>query len=121
LFTLSVETNFEAFHSLNLPDGSKEPVHSHNWLVIADVSSKSVNQAGLVMDFNQLKELIDNIVSHFNASSLEKNEYFHQNNSSAEMVAKYIYEKLEPILDDKIKLESVKVTEQPGCSAKYTR
>jgi len=121
LFTLSVETHFEAFHSLSLPDGSKEPVHSHNWLISADVSSKSVDETGLVIDFNRLKELIDDIVSQFNASSLEKNEYFQQNNSSAEMVAKYVYEKLEPMLTDKLKLESVKVTEQPGCSAKYTK
>ena len=35
-------------------------------------------------------------------------------------VAKYVYEQLEPKLSRGIKLEAVRVVEEPGCSAKFS-
>jgi 6-pyruvoyltetrahydropterin/6-carboxytetrahydropterin synthase len=121
MFTISVETNFWASHQLILPDGSKEPQHRHNWLVIADVSSDKLNSMGLVINFQRLKRMIDNIVSQFNNISLDNIDYFRQNNSSAENVAKYIYEKLEPKLPKTVKLQSITVVEKQGCSAKFRK
>jgi len=121
LFTVSVETHFWASHQLTLPDGSKEPLHRHNWLVTADVSSDRLNDMGLVMDFRWLKTMVDNIIAELGNTPLEKNDYFQQNNSSAETVAKYIYEKLEPKLPKDVELRSIGVAEKLGCSAKFTR
>jgi len=50
---------------------------------------------------------------------LDSIDYFQRNNSSAENVTKYIYEELETKLPKGIKLNHVKVIEEPGCSAKY--
>ena len=119
MFTVSVETHFQASHQLALPDGSKEPTHGHNWLVTADVSSETMKPLGVVMDFRQLKAMADDIVAEFENKSLDKLDYFQRNNPSAENVAKYIYEKLEPKLPKGIELRSVKVEEEPGCSAKF--
>ena len=124
MFTASVETQFWAAHQLTLADGRKEPCHAHNWSVIADVSSNKLNSMGLVIDFGKLKATIDNIVAELgNPAERDFNKigYFRQNNSSAEMVAKYIYEKLTPKLPDGIELTSVKVVEQQGCSVKFSR
>ena len=63
MFTISVETHFWASHSLALPAGKKETPHHHNWLVTADVSSQNLNDISVVMDFNALKAVVDNIVS----------------------------------------------------------
>ena len=119
LFTISVETHFQASHQLTLPDGSKEPLHQHNWLVTADVSSDKLNSMGLVMDFHQLKAMVDNIVAEFENGQLNKIDYFQQNSSSAETVAKYVYEELAAKLPKGIELESVRVVEEPSCSAKF--
>jgi len=121
LFTISVETRFQALHQLTFPDGSKEPLHRHSWLVTATVSSKRLNSMGLVMDFNHLKAMVDNIVAEFEGSRLDENDYFQQNSSSAETVAKYIYEELSAGLPKGVELEAVKVVEQPGCSAKFSK
>ena len=121
MFTISVETHFQALHQLTFPDGSKEPLHRHNWLVTADVSSKILNSMGLVMDFHQLKAMVDNIVAEFEGTRLDENDYFKQNSSSAETVAKYIYEELSGGLPKGVELEVVKVVEQPGCSAKFSK
>lgn len=119
LFTISVETHFPASHQLTLPNGSKEPLHHHDWTITADVSSKKLNRMAIVMNFQKLKVIIDNIAAEFDNEALNKVRYFQQNNPSAENVARYIFEKLEPRLPKGVKLENVKVVEEPGCSAKF--
>ena len=119
MFTISVERHFRASHQLILPDGSKEPVHKHDWVVTASISSEKLNNMGIVMDFKALQAMIDKTVAGFNDKSLESISYFRQNNPSAENVAKYIYEKLRTELPDGVKLRDIRVTEEPGCSAKF--
>jgi len=119
MFTISVEKHFYASHQLTLPDGSKEPVHSHDWIVTADISSEKLNNMGVVMDFRALKAMVDKIVTGFNNKALESIGYFQQNNPSAENVAKYIYEKLRIKLPESVKLQKVRVTEESGCSATF--
>jgi 6-pyruvoyltetrahydropterin/6-carboxytetrahydropterin synthase len=121
MFTVSVETYFWASHRLTQPDGSKEPLHHHNWSVTADVSSKKLNSMGLVMDFRQLKAIIDTTIGDFDNTALDTIDYFQRNNSSAENVAGYIYQELEPKLPQGVKLEAVRVVEEPGCSAKFAK
>jgi 6-pyruvoyltetrahydropterin/6-carboxytetrahydropterin synthase len=121
MFTISAETRFRASHQLTEPSGSKEPLHRHNWTVTADVSSDMLNDTGLVMDFGCLKSAVDKIVSELDNTSLNKVDFFHQNNPSAENVAKYIYEKLEPTLPKGLKLQNIRVLEEPGCWAEFTK
>jgi 6-pyruvoyltetrahydropterin/6-carboxytetrahydropterin synthase len=102
-----------------LPSGANEPLHSHNWRVVAEISSEKLNKLGLVMDFRQLKRMVDNITGQFDGGPIEKLDYFKENGSSAEIVAKYIYEKLEPKMPKAVKLVSVKVVEEPGFRAAF--
>ena len=120
MFTVSVETHFWASHQSTLPDGSKESLHRHNWAVTANVSSSELNSLGLVIDFRWLKAMVDNIVADFDNIQLEHLDYFQRNNSSAENVAKYIYEKLKPKMPNGLKLNNIKVVEESGCSAKFS-
>lgn len=119
MFTISVETRFWAAHQLIMPDGSKEPLHYHNWLVTADVAGEKLNDMAVVMDFHDLKAMLDNIVAGFNNNTLNDIPCFKQNIPSAENVAKYIYDKLKVALPEGVHLRSVKVVEQPGCEAKF--
>jgi len=119
MFTVSVETHFRASHQLTLPDGSQEPEHEHDWLVTAELGSDKLDRLGFVMDFQQLKAMVDDIVAQFDNLALERVLYFQQNYPSAENVAKYIYEALEQKLPQNVKLRNIKILEQPGCSAKF--
>ena len=119
MFTVSVETHFRASHQLAMPDGSKEPMHHHYWSVTADVSSEKLNNMGLVIDFHKLRAILDNAIAGLNNTSLDRIEYFMQNNPTAENVAKYVYDKLHLKLPKGVALESIIVIEEPGCSAKY--
>jgi 6-pyruvoyltetrahydropterin/6-carboxytetrahydropterin synthase len=119
MFTISVETRFWASHQLVLPDGSKEPMHYHNWLVTAEVASERLNDMAVVMDFHELKRMVDNIAAELDNKALNEADCFQQNNPSAENVAKYIYDKLRMKLPEDVKLKNVKVVEQTGCAAKF--
>ena len=120
MFTISVETNFRASHQLTLPDGSKEPSHHHTWLVRANVSSNKLNNIGIVMNFHKLREFLDNSVAELDNMELGRLIHFQKNNPTAENVAKYIYDKLKSRLPQEVKLQSIKVFEELGCSAKYS-
>ena len=117
MFSISVETSFWASHRL----GQEEPLHYHNWRVGAKVASEELNSEGLVMDFCRLKQELETIVSEFDNKELEKTGHFGHGAASAENVAKYIYEKLSEKLPDGVNLRSVKVAEQPGCWAKFSK
>jgi 6-pyruvoyltetrahydropterin/6-carboxytetrahydropterin synthase len=117
MFTVSVETHFWASHQLVMPDGSKEPVHHHDWLVTADVSSDKLNNMAVVINFHKLKAMVDDILTPLDKKALNEIGYFQQNIPSAENVARYIYEKLRTKLPESVKLERIKVVEEPGYSA----
>ncbi len=119
MFTISVETSFNAQHSMTLADGSKEPPHRHNWTVSAQVESDRLDDCGVVLDFNRLKAMLDDIVAGLENAVLDRIDYFQQNNASAEMVSKYIYEKLEARLPEGVGLAAVRAAEQAGCSANF--
>jgi 6-pyruvoyltetrahydropterin/6-carboxytetrahydropterin synthase len=120
MFSISVETSFMASHQLILPGGSKEPSHQHTWMVTAEVGRNNLSRMGLVMNFHRLRSLVDEIISEFDGAALEKISYFQHNNPSAENVAKYIYDKLKPKLSKSVKLLSIAVLEEAGCSAKFS-
>ena len=119
MFTVSVETHFWALHQLTMQDGSKELLHGHNWSVTADVGSENLNSMGFVIDFHRLKEIIDETTSGFENKVLGENDYFRRNGGSAEAVAGYIYEKVKAKLPQGVKLNCIRVVEEPGCSAKF--
>ena len=96
-------------------------MHSHNWQVTANVCSDELNNIGIVMDFGRIDKLISEAISPLRGSLLQKNSCFSNNTPTAEMIAKYIFEQLESKLPKDVRLESVEVTEQPGCSAKFSR
>ena len=121
MFTVSVETHFRASHQLTLRDGSKEPLHHHNWVVTANLSSDKLDSMGFVMDFCRLKAAVDKAIAEFDNIPLDSIDYFRRNNSSAENVAKYIFDKLEPKLPGGVELRSIRVVEEPGCSAKFSK
>ncbi len=121
MFKVIVQTSFWASHQLTLPDGKKEPIHSHNWKVTAEVSGEKLNQTGLLIDFDKLKKLLDNITESFTNQTPENNEYFRNSSLSAEMIAKYIFENLQPQLPEHLVLDCVSVTEEQGCTGKFLK
>ncbi len=120
MYTILYETTFKAAHQLRYHNGQTELPHEHDWKVCAAISSVRLNQDELVMDFNDLKLLMDNILQEFNGRRLETLGCFNQRNASAESVANVLYEQLAPRLPGMVRLDFVEVMEAPGCRARYS-
>jgi 6-pyruvoyl-tetrahydropterin synthase len=73
------------------------------------------------MDFSQLRAMVDNIVGQLDSAALSEIDYFRHNSPSAENVSRFIYRKLRRGLPKGVKLRAVRVTEEQGCWASYSR
>lgn len=123
MFTITIETSFNASHQLTFADDTKEPLHDHSWIVRTAVSAEQLDKAGLAIDFIDLKAKIESITGPLQGCCLEEFEHFKTAgiNASAENVAKYLYEMTEQLLPDRVQLLYTEVTEAVGCRAKYSK
>lgn len=120
MYTIFAETTFKAHHQLRFEDGTEEPLHEHDWKVCAAVCSQSLNKEEMVIDFEELKTLLESILRDFHGRKLESMGLFEHRNVTAENLARIIYGQLAPKLPDTVRLSFVEVTEAPGCRACYT-
>ena len=120
MYTVLVDMEFQASHQLSFSDGSQEPLHEHDWGVRVAVSSQQLNKDELVIDFEEIKCLVDGVLQGFRGQRLESLGIFEHRNVSAEIVARVVYDELAPKLPDDVRLDFVEVTEAPGCCARYT-
>jgi len=111
---------FKAMHQLCFADGVQEPLHEHDWKVCAAVSSETLSQDDLVINFEELKCMLECILRDFQGQRLESLGIFEQRNTSAETVARTVYDQLAPQLPQTVQLDFVEITEAPGCRARYT-
>jgi 6-pyruvoyl-tetrahydropterin synthase len=121
LFTVGIEIQFKALHSIPLPDGTKGPEHEHFWAVEAEVCGDTPAKGEVVIYFAQLKSRLTNVISALNETVLNESEYFRDKGSSAETVAAYIFDRLAPTLPKEVQLKSVNVSEQVGCWGIYSK
>ncbi|MHC4854920.1 MAG: 6-pyruvoyl trahydropterin synthase family protein [Planctomycetota bacterium] len=120
MYTLFVDMNFKAQHQLSFADGTQEPLHEHDWKVCAAVSCDRLDANELVIDFEELKSLLSGILQELRGQRLESLGIFEHLNISAETVARTLYARLAPKLPSTVRLESIEVTEAPGCRARYS-
>lgn len=112
-----VEGSFDAAHQLIGHSGPCENLHGHTWKVQVHVSGDKLNKLGMVMDFKELKMLLQPVISGLDHTNLNTIGYFKKVNPTSENVAKYIFDQISK------KTDVVKVTvfESPITSASYTR
>jgi 6-pyruvoyltetrahydropterin/6-carboxytetrahydropterin synthase len=121
VFIVGIETQFKAWHSIPLPDGTKEPEHEHFWAVEVEVRGEAPVEGGVVINFAQLKSRLTDVISTLKDTVLNETDHFRDKCPSAENVAMYIFNRIEPILPKNVQLKSIKVSEQVGCWATYSK
>ena len=120
MYTIFLESSFKASHQLTYSEGRQEPLHEHDWKVCVAVSADQLNEEDLVMDFEELKLLLESTLQDFRNQRLETSPLFEQRNASAENVAAILYQQIAPQLPDTVRLDAVEVTEAAGCRARFS-
>jgi len=63
MYELKVITSFSAAHQLKEFEGACENLHGHNWKIEVYVTSKTLGEAGIVMDFRVLKKHVNAVMA----------------------------------------------------------
>ena len=119
-FEVSVEYTFAAGHALRGYKGKCENVHGHNYKVQVIVSGAKLNSIGLLIDFVDLRGSIKAIVERLDHRFLNDLSPFDKLNPSAENLAKYFSDELDPkIREQGLRVRSVTVWETDSTSATF--
>jgi 6-pyruvoyltetrahydropterin/6-carboxytetrahydropterin synthase len=140
-YHLIAEITFDAAHRLSNYEGKCKRIHGHTYKVFVEVSADSLNNWGAVIDFGDLKKMmndhIDAIYDHklllFVDDPINKKIsaalpiddwiYWMNSNTTAENIAKEIYTEIRVILKtltkSNVSVNKVTVYETPKNGASY--
>jgi 6-pyruvoyltetrahydropterin/6-carboxytetrahydropterin synthase len=92
MFELTVESDFSSGHFLRNYRGRCENPHGHNYKVRVTLAGSELDEAGLLLDFKLLKQVMRPVVDRIDHQMLNDLEPFTAMNPSAENIARYFYE-----------------------------
>lgn len=116
MYSVKIEGSFSSAHNLREYRGKCEELHGHNWKVEVVARSLKLNKAGMVRDFHEFKSKLNSILDGLDHKYLNKISYFKKSNPTSEIIARFIYGKLEKKIPQ---IKSVTVWESPSSSATY--
>jgi 6-pyruvoyltetrahydropterin/6-carboxytetrahydropterin synthase len=94
MFEVTVEGGFSSGHYLRNYRGKCENPHGHNYKVRVTLHGKELDEAGLLLDFKLLKQVMRPVIDRIDHQMLNELEPFTVLNPSAENIAKYFYDEL---------------------------
>ena len=120
MFDLSVEAQFSSAHQLRGYKGKCEALHGHNWRVQVTISSDKLDDIGMVLDFHELKQIVNEAIAALDHSYLNDIFPFTEINPSSENIAKWIHESIrKKIQKNNCNISAVTVWENETSSATY--
>lgn len=110
MFELKILTRFAAAHQLKMVAEKCENLHGHNWKIEVCVAGEKLNDAGVLVDFGELKSRVSDIIEKLDHKFLNEVDYFHDGNPpSSENVARFIAQELQTT-DNNPSLKVTRVT-----------
>ncbi|MBD2578563.1 6-carboxytetrahydropterin synthase QueD [Oscillatoria sp. FACHB-1406] len=121
-WTIYKEFRFEAAHRLPHHDGKCQRLHGHSWVGRVYVRGQQLIESGpkqgMIMDYGDLKQYIQPLLDHF-LDHYYLNETTGLENPTSEVMAKWIFEKLES--SGLPGLYAVEIQETCTSGARYVR
>lgn len=119
MFELIVETDFSSAHNLREYKGQCERLHGHNWKVQVVLKSEKLNTLGMVMDFRDVKIVVEDVINKFDHTYLNELPAFKVLNPTTENLSKVLYDELKNRLPVGIAVSKVTTWESDRCGAVY--
>lgn len=123
MYEVSVEQTFAAAHALRHYKGACENLHGHNFRVQVTLEGETLDEAGMLVDFMDVKALMRQIMSQLDHKNLNEVPPFDAlKNPSAENIAEYFFHHMsEALAGTPARVREVKIWETDIQSAAYRR
>jgi 6-pyruvoyltetrahydropterin/6-carboxytetrahydropterin synthase len=119
MFELKVITRFAAAHQLRMVSEKCENLHGHNWKIEVFVAGSALNDAGVLVDFGEIKKEVAGVMKLLDHRFLNELECF-DGKPSSENIAIYIANALqEKIMAPGIRVSRVTAWESEDACATY--
>ncbi len=100
MFELKVKTRFAGAHQLTMVGKKCENLHGHNWRVEVCVKGESLNQAGVLADFGDIKKAVRQVVDgELDHKFLNELPAFASCQPTSERIAAHIAQRVQDMLD----------------------
>ncbi len=93
MFEVTVQAGFSSGHYLRNYRGKCENPHGHNYRVLVTLIGETLDEAGLLLDFKLLKQVLRPTVEYLDHQMINDLEPFTTLNPSAENLARYFFPK----------------------------
>lgn len=98
MYEVGVVSAFHASHSLKGDFGSAREMHSHDYRVEVAARGLALGQDGTLVDMAVLERSVEEAVGKLDGRKLNDLEVFLESNSTAEAVARHLFDEIAPAL-----------------------
>ncbi len=118
MYRIAKDFRFSAAHFIRGHTGGCENLHGHNYRVRVEVAAGELDALGMVLDFADLKAVMEEIAGPFDHAVVNDIPPFDERNTTAELLSEYFYrEAARRIDDDRVRVTRVEVWENESSCA----
>jgi 6-pyruvoyltetrahydropterin/6-carboxytetrahydropterin synthase len=119
-FSVCKDFRFAAAHQIRGHRGGCENLHGHSYRVRVWVGASRLDALGMVVDFADLKRVMEEVVGPFDHRFLNEVPPFDTRNTTAELLAQHVFDEVRARLDDgRVRVQRVEVWESDSACAVY--
>jgi 6-pyruvoyltetrahydropterin/6-carboxytetrahydropterin synthase len=123
MYEVTVERGFSSGHYLRNYKGKCENPHGHNYKVRITLAGESLDKAGLLLDFRDLKQVMRPVIDRIDHQMLNDLEPFTEINPSAENLARYFYDEtnrqMKELTEGRVRVKDCTIYETDTTTATY--
>lgn len=121
MHTISKDFTFAAAHAIRGHTRGCQNLHGHNYRVRVCLAAERLDELGMVLDFADLKAMMQDIVGPFDHHVINEIAPFDVTNTTAELLSKHVFEQVEARLQgqERVTVRRVEVWENETACAVY--
>ena len=101
MFTVFKEFHFAAAHAIRGHTRGCQNLHGHNYRVRVHLRAGQLDELGMVLDFADLKEMMQEILGPFDHRVINDIPPFDERNTTAELFSEYVFQEVARRLADR--------------------
>ena len=123
MHTIFKDFSFSAAHAIRGHTRGCQNLHGHNYRVRVHLRAGELDALGMVLDFSDLKAMMQEIVGPFDHRVINDIPPFDERNTTAELISQYVFEEIERRLavQERVRVVRVEVWETDTSCAAYER